>query len=353
MSPRRLVSTQRVVILMLVWCVLKAIHESAHAIASHLCGLRIQNAGVALILFSPIAFVDVGNTWVLPRRQRLIISAAGMIAELIIAAFAALLWSWIWPQTHPLLSSILHSVIIAAGVSTILFNANVLMRFDGYYMLSDLVNMPNLSLDAQTLLSDVSQRLIWSQRAVGFRRRYTGWRHVLLWVYALAAPLWRVVVSVGLITAASIMLGGWGVILSVVGVIVFFVLPLGRALTNFVQRIWRNPIAGVLAIGRISIAVALLVAAIGFVPIPGILRGSGTHIPMVMAEDQRGTIAAPCDGFIHQIHVRDGDRLHAGDAILTLRNDSLELRRRLLEIETRQLHLMIQQADAAACHQRR
>ena len=124
------------------WAALKVIHETSHGIACKKYGGAVREWGLIFILFAPLAYVDVTSSWRFRSPwQRIHVAAAGMYIELIIAAVAAIIWS----QASPgILSYVCYNIIIMASLSTIVFNANPLMRFDGYYLLSDLIGVRNL-----------------------------------------------------------------------------------------------------------------------------------------------------------------------------------------------------------------
>ena len=131
--------------LVVAWCVIKVFHEAGHAIAASRQGVVVGRAGVILLLFAPIAYVDVTDAWRLPNRmQRIWIAMAGVYVELLIAAFAVFVWS-VAPASSSA-ANIAINVIVAAGPATLLINANPLMRLDGYFALSDLLQIPNLGM---------------------------------------------------------------------------------------------------------------------------------------------------------------------------------------------------------------
>ena len=144
----------------LLWAtlvVLKVTHEFGHAYACKHFGGHVPEMGVFLILFTPCAYVDATAAWSFPRkRDRVFVCLAGMYVELAIAAAAMLLWAITPPG---LLCSVLHNVIILSSVVTLAFNLNPLMRYDGYYALSDLIEVPNLRQKAYEHCTRVLKRL--------------------------------------------------------------------------------------------------------------------------------------------------------------------------------------------------
>ena len=129
------------------WVGLKVLHECGHAVACKRLGGEVREAGVIFVLLAPLAYVDVTSTWRLRSKwARIQVAAAGMYVELFVAALATLVWA---RTPTSVLNQVCLNVMTTAGVMTVLFNANPLMRFDGYYIVSDLLELPNLYTQGQ------------------------------------------------------------------------------------------------------------------------------------------------------------------------------------------------------------
>ena len=120
---------------------LKIVHESAHSLAAIHFRCRVRGIGLGFMLFVPRLYTDTTDSWRLPRRQRLLIDAAGIIIELLIGGIAALLWYYFPPGYA---KSTFFYIFTVSTLSTLLVNGNPFIRYDGYYILSDLVNIENL-----------------------------------------------------------------------------------------------------------------------------------------------------------------------------------------------------------------
>ena len=120
----------------------KVIHELGHAYTAKRYGIRVPTMGIALLVLWPVLYTDTSEAWKLPdRRQRLAIAAAGMAAELALAAIATLLWSFL--PDGPLRAAIF-MIATTSWVITLFINLNPFLRFDGYYLLSDFLEVQNL-----------------------------------------------------------------------------------------------------------------------------------------------------------------------------------------------------------------
>ncbi len=120
---------------------LKVIHEAAHAIAATRFNCRVRGIGLGFMVFYPRLFTDTTDSWRLPRRQRLLIDSAGIIAELLMGGIAALLWFYLAPGA---MQSTMFYIFAVSSLSTLQVNGNPCIRYDGYYILCDLVKMENL-----------------------------------------------------------------------------------------------------------------------------------------------------------------------------------------------------------------
>ncbi|MCA9054115.1 MAG: biotin/lipoyl-binding protein [Planctomycetaceae bacterium] len=306
----------------LAWLCLKVIHELAHGLACRYYGGDVSKLGVVLVLFAPMAYVDVTSSWNLRSRwQRMHIAAAGMWAELTIAAVAVLIWS----HTESVRTAhLLHNVIVMAGVTTLLFNLNPLMRFDGYYLLSDALGIPNLAGRGAAAVQQLLRRCLFGERFPASTS--DGHERMLVLLYGVSASLWRVVVSVGLTIAAAVMWHGAGIVLALLGMILWWGLPLLRGFAAVRTVAQQSPAAAGRGLVVGAMAVAAVVAPLSLLPNP-----RGTSAPGIVDYADARHIRAAAEGFLERIHVGDGQRVEAGDLLFELSND--ELTNELIDLE--------------------
>jgi putative peptide zinc metalloprotease protein len=268
------------------------------------------------------------------RWHRIHTALAGIYIELLTAAVAALVWL---STDSELASHLLYNVIIMASLSIILFNANPLMRFDGYYVLSDLLQIPNLAGRASEVLRLTAQKLLFGLNSaapaeIGNRRR-------TLMVYGLAAAFWKVVICTSLVIAASVLFHGAGIALAIAGIVVWVGVPLLQLL-KWIQTTGRNnPMrltrAATLTMGSCSI----LAAALLWTPVP-----FGATAPGIVTLQDGGAVRAIVSGFIETLHVEPDQQVVVGDLLLTLRNRELESEHADLLLQLRQTGLQRQAA---------
>src|SRR5206468_11742270 len=129
----------------------KVIHEFGHGLSCKHFGGECHEMGVMLLVMTPCLYCNVSDSWMLPNKwHRAAIGAAGMYIELVMASIATFLW---WFSEPGLLNNVCLAVMFVCSVTTLVFNANPLMRYDGYYILADLLEIPNLRQKAGQVLS--------------------------------------------------------------------------------------------------------------------------------------------------------------------------------------------------------
>ncbi|MGB7327432.1 MAG: peptidase M50 [Rubripirellula sp.] len=319
-----------------VWIALKLVHELAHAIACHRQGGEVGEAGLVFILFAPIAYVDVTSCWRMPsRRARISVSAAGMFAEWVIASLAMVAWS-LAPDSVQW-RFLMSNIIITAGLSTIIFNANVLMRFDGYFILADLIEVPNLAAEGNSSLARVIRRWLVGEDVAG--GTLMGWRKHFVLGYGAAAMVWRVMVCVSLAIAASTMFAGAGVVIAMLGILMWVLQP-AKQLAAYSSRL-KTTQPGLWVRGCVLgwTAVTAIAATILVVPIP-----TANYAPAIVQYQPETIMRAGCEGFVIRIHVADGDVVTRGDLLVELENRPMANRLQELELTHQQTAIRIRQA---------
>lgn len=310
----------------LCWLALKGLHEVSHGAVCRKYGGRVREMGVVLILFAPIAYVDVTSSWRFRSKwQRIFTAAAGMYVELLVAAVAVLVWSH---TDRDWLNQLCFNVAVMAGVTTVLFNANPLMRFDGYYMLSDMTGIPNLYTSGQQFLRHCGRRYL-----LGIKEPPPNWSFaagVFIRVYALAAMCWRIVVCAGLLIAASCLFHGAGIVLAAFGVVTWLVMPvLHFGWSALRASPMRRPNWFRFAV--VSICITVTAVALANAPWP-----ASVTAPAIVEYSSLTPIRAGSDGFVREIRAAGGDVVEEGQVLAVLENEDLEMRLADLELRIEQ-----------------
>lgn len=320
MEVRRVFDQQLWIVLAVVWLVLKVFHECGHAVCAKRHGVRVGKMGIMFFLFAPLAYVDVTDAWSLVRRRdRVQIALAGVYVELAIGAVAALLW-WLLPIGFA--KHLAAQVFLVAGPATLLVNANPLLRLDGYYVLSDWLEIPNLRAQGRQRLGAIMEFLLF--RLPPTPSPLIGWRREFAVFHAFCSVIFQVVWMSGLVIAVSAWAKGLGMVVAVAATIMWGLLPLLR----WMHKIWTMQGSGgwVLSFYQrrliaISVAVFLAVhyAAVSTSPL-------ARRVPVVVRFQNEQIARAPVDAFVSSVFVRCGDRVERGTLLMELEKPELVLK---------------------------
>ncbi len=288
-----------------LWLVLKAFHECWHGFMCRRFGGAVPEAGLTLLLFTtPLGYVNASSSVAFPSRwHRIAVSAAGMYGELFLAALAAIFWARVAPGTW---SEALHQVVVLSSVTTVLFNANPLMRFDGYYLLSDLLDIPNLYGKGQSVANWMFRRWILGMRKAEFPLR-RGESFPLIAVYGVAAWVWKSVVFIGIVLALAVLFEGAGLLLAVAllaAAILQSILSAVKYLRKSAASEGLRPVRLVLRLSAGAGLAALVLFAVEVTP--------SVRAPAVVRDVGGGEIRAACPGFLRDLKVTVGDRVAKG-----------------------------------------
>ncbi len=301
--------------LIVVFIVTKAIHETGHGVICKRFGGQVPEFGFMLLVLFPAPYVDASAAWALSSKwKRIAVGAGGMIFELAVAGAAALVWKN--SADGSLVRQIAYNAMFTASLSTILFNANPLMRFDGYFILSDLLEVPNLMQRSMKMLQH-----LWKVHVYRLKNETppTSSRSeaVILIVYGIGALMYRVFLFISITLAVMGRLFALGLVLAIWTGAMWFVLPIGK----FVHWLATgNNIADcrtrVIAISLASFAIGF--GALGMIPFPDHRRASG----VIESVEDPGVFFSTA-GFVETAHVRLGDIVREGDPLLTCTNDQM------------------------------
>jgi putative peptide zinc metalloprotease protein len=320
--------------LLIAWLLLKAVHESGHAIANTKVGAKSSGAGIGFMFFAPSPYVDVTGLWSVPNRwSRVLVSCAGMAFEITVAAIAVICAC---SFDNSSIKYLCFSIASLGTFTTIAFNGNPLMRYDGYYVLVDLIDRPNLWQDASQSMKAYFSTWIFKGHGEQF------WSIPLL-VYGVSC--W---ISRALLMSAM----GWGMWLTWDGaglmVVAFFmclwlVVPQIRRFQAGTKSAESFSIRGLLSTicprkaARCFVCVGLL-SLFGLLPSPVQIYWPAI-IEYVDPSDVRTNVA----GFVVEVFVHDGQGVREGDEIIRLSNPDLEL-----ECQNAQSQLQLSQEKCIA-----
>jgi putative peptide zinc metalloprotease protein len=317
--------------LLLAWLVfplLKALHELAHALAVRRWGGTVGGMGFSLFVLVPAPYVDASAAAAFRSRwQRVIVGAAGMMVELVVAALALAVWLNVQPG---IVADLAFVTMFIASVTTLVFNGNPLLPFDAYFIACDVFDVPNLGPRSRTWWTRALTRLMGGRKAGELMTLSRGEGKWLV-AYAPLSLVYRLVLSVGII----VWLGAHSTLLAVAGGVALAFSTVAKPLYGLAQRIREMlPPGGArrrAALVGTGGAAALLVAVCA-VPLPFHTVASGVVWPSDHARVRPGV-----DGFIAEILVRDGDRVKAGEVLVVLDDPALYVERERLSNRLEQL----------------
>jgi len=308
--------------------VTKILHEFGHGLTCKHFGGECHQMGIMLLVFSPTLYCDVSDAWMMRNKwHRIYIGLAGMYVETVLSAVAIFVW---WNTNPGLLHYLCLNVFFVSTVSTVIFNANPLMRYDGYFMLADYLEVPNLRPKADKMLSEK-----FSWYCLGIETRpdpfmpETG--RVWFVIFAIAAAIYRWVIVFGITLFLYRWLKPYG--LQSIGIFLA-VCSLAAVVGNVfysVYRIVSAPRSDPLDMRKLTItisAVVVLLAAALLVPLP-------LHEEMVFMVEPLDVahVYAITPGPVAEVHVHLGDHVAKGNLLVKLVNQETEQKRRNLAMQ--------------------
>ncbi|MFK8081580.1 MAG: hypothetical protein AB8B97_14940 [Granulosicoccus sp.] len=305
-------------LMMLIYPVLKLLHELGHALAVKLKGGEVHEIGLVLMVLVPLPYVDASASVAFPeKRDRMLVASAGILVELAFAAIGAIMWA----STGGLSADIGLALLLIGGLSTLLINGNPLLRFDAYYLLADAIEIPNLSKRSRAALLNRLRHWLSGETDRTLIREDKGERR-WLYAYGLAASIYRT----GLMLWIAWWLSGkfllFGLLLALYAVATSVFLPVFRGL----KAVTRNP--------KLQAARPLLMISLG----PLILASIVTWLPLPHANLSQGVIWLPDEAIVRaesgceitSASITPGQAVQAGESLFDCFDPELALREREL-----------------------
>lgn len=295
-------------------CGIKLAHELGHAYTTTRFGCRVPTIGVAFLVMFPMLYTDTSEAWRLKSRaQRCLIGAAGMIVELSLAAAATLLWSFLEDGT---LRSVAFVVATTSWVMGLSINLNPLMRFDGYYILSDWLGVPNLQDRAFALGTWQVRRILFGLNDPPPESCSPALRWKLI-LYAWSVWVYRLVLFTGIaLLVYHFAFKALGVMLFAIEIGWFILMPIVREL-----KVWWTRRASIGRSPHPWIAAAILAAVTMALVVPW---PTSVSIPAVVEARPHTRLFTPAPGRIVQATVHNGQTVAEGDILVTLEAPSVE-----------------------------
>jgi putative peptide zinc metalloprotease protein len=308
--------------LAIVMGVVKIFHEFGHGLSCKHFGGECHELGAMLLVFTPALYCNVSDSWMLPNKyHRAAIGAAGMYVEIFIASLATYVW---WYSQPGLINQLSLSVIFICSVSTVMFNGNPLLRFDGYYILMDLAEIPNLRQKSTEVL-----RRYLTELCLGLEQPESPFlpqrNKFFFGLYTIAAELYRLMVVFSILFFLNQVFEPYGLkiigqIIGFTGVIGLFIHPIWSLIQFFyipgrMNKVKSNRVYVTLAV------VALFLAGMFYIPLP-----HAVHCTFEIIPHDAANIYPATPGFLaEKMLVKPGDTVQKDMPIAKLSNVELEL----------------------------
>lgn len=309
----------------------KVMHELGHALVCKHFGGECHQIGPMLLVFTPALYCDTSDSWMLTSRYaRAAVGLAGIATEVLLAAIATIVWAGTATGTVHYLAM---NVMLVCGISTVVFNANPLLRYDGYYVLSDLWDIPNLGERSKRLLSSLTHRILLGVDE-GSPESITAPTRTLLILYAVLAFLYRWTLTLVILSFVWIILRPYR--LESVGRILCLI-----AVSGMLFALLRGPYLFLRHPSRrrkikmqrllISVSAFTLLVACCFLPLPAGISATAKIVPA-----DETPIYITTTGTLEKLHRCPGERVTKGDLIATLSSPDAEMKK--LKAEGRYLN---------------
>lgn len=291
------------------------LHEFSHAALCKYYGGHVRTTGLMLLMFTPLPYADVSASWAFRNKwHRAAVGAAGMYSDVFICAIAAIVWAYSPPGP---INEVASNLMFVTAVYTVFFNANPLMRFDGYYILSDIVGIPNLHEAAKKQVAELFRTKVLGEAKTQMYSVSTR-RKLFLIAFFISSNLYRIIIMIGIFTFIADQYFGLGLVVGGALLYTTFVTPVAK----FMKPLW-NPRFMAKHREKVlsaSVFFVVLVLFVSFVPLPfsRVLDG-------VVEDHEKTKIFLPLNGILDKVYVRNGEYVSQGAAVIRLRNPELEL----------------------------
>jgi putative peptide zinc metalloprotease protein len=297
----------------LAFATIKLLHEAGHAFMAYRFGIQVPTIGIAFMMFAPVLYTETSAGWRLPKRERMLIGGAGMIVEVMLAMWASLLWAFMPDGTA---RSILFAITTTGWFLTLAVNLNPLMRFDGYFLASDLVSVPNLQ-DRSFALARWGMRELLFAPGEPKPEHFSNIKTAGLIIFAIATWIYRLFLYLGIaLLVYHFVIKLLGIFLFLVEITWFIALPLWRETKHW----WTNRDDYLTTMAaRKSAIVFILLTVLFFVPISRTIS-----MPAMLTASRFEQIHVKSDARIQQSHLQEGKTVLAGDTLLELEMPDLD-----------------------------
>ncbi len=324
----RVLAPSNLLTMILLFPIVKTFHEFGHACAVRAKGGEVHEMGIMFLVFLPVPYVDASASSAFRSKwERFIVGGAGMMAELMLAALAMFVWLNVEPG---IVRAVAFNVMLIAGISTVLFNGNPLLRYDGYYMLSDLIEIPNLGPRGTKYVYYLIDRYAFGVRELQAPEASKGEKRWFVF-YTIGSTIYRLFITFAIVLFIAGQYFVIGVLLALWAGFSSIVLPIGKGIVHLVsgkslrrkrQSSW------IIAGGTLTVVLGVMF----LVPFPVWTRTQG-----VLWVPDQSVVRAGADGFVTRIVATPGQSVAPGTTLIEMEDPLLAPQERLLEAKLEEL----------------
>ena len=323
-------SPYNLLLMWLVYPLIKTVHELGHGFAVKRWGGQVHEMGIMLLVLMPVPYVDASAASSFRSKyKRMIVGAAGIFVELLLAAIALIIWLNI---QQGLVSELLFNVMLIGGVSTLLFNGNPLLKFDGYFVLADAIEIPGLGVRANKYYGYLIQRYIFNVQSLESPIMARG---EALWfiVYAASAFVYRLFLMVAITLFVANQYFFIGVGLAIWALFMQAVMPVFK----WFKHLFTSPVLmqrRERAIATTTAFVFCISAFIFLIPVP-----LNTATEGVVWLPEKSHVRAKADGFIDSVLVKPGETVTKGSQLVVTSDPLVKAELKLFKAQYRELEV--------------
>jgi putative peptide zinc metalloprotease protein len=333
----QLLTASNLMITLITYPLLKALHELAHGYLARARGGEVREMGIMFLVFFPVPYVDASSSAAFRNKwQRAAVAAGGIFVETFVAAAAMIVWAGAEPG---LVRAVAFNLVMVGGLSTLIVNGNPLLKFDGYYVLSDLIEIPNLATRANRFWGYLVQRYLFGAQQLREEIATPGER-VWFLLYAPAAYVYRLIVMVGIAIYVAQS---------------FFLLGVGLAIWSVFNAVIKPAATGIrhVVTSPQLRKVRRRANGITFGAI-GVVIGAALLIPLPLRTDTEGVIWLPDEahlrarttGFVTEVLAERGAPVAALDVVARLEDPTLSARLEVLRWRVEEARRRVTLAEA-------
>ncbi|NYS26011.1 peptidase M50 [Rhodobacteraceae bacterium 2376] len=334
----RVLSAQNIALILLSYPVIKGIHELGHGYAVKRWGGEVHEMGIMFLVFMPVPYVEASAAAAFRSKwQRAFVAGAGIMVEVTLAAIALAVWLNVEPG---LVRTIAFNTMLIAGVSTVLFNGNPLLRFDGYYVLADLLEVPNLGNRSNKHLLHLIQRYGFGLRASRSPATARGERFWFV-LYGLAALAYRLFIMTVIVVFVATHFFVVGVLLAIWSATLMLVWPVLKGAWFVLTSPRLDRVRG-RAMGVTLGALGAIGAALALIPLPHATLAQG-----VLWIPDHAVVHAQGTGTVVEIIAPPNSQVAPGDPLLRLEDPLIRAEIGVVDARIAELRLTLAAVEIA------